>query len=119
MYQVLSIPHLKEWAFRTSLVIPLGLICGCIAENYSIKNSIIAHAAFNSVNILNSIIPGIYSLLLLISSIYLVFYLIRNKKKFIFDKTKYDNFFMKKALISLPMILFAFIWILCIISDLM
>lgn len=100
------------------LVIPLGLICGYIADKYSIKNSIIVHMIFNSVNIVNSIIPNTALFLLIISAIYSLFFIIKNKSNFIFSKVKCDKVLVRKTLLSIPMILFSIVWVLCIISDL-
>ena len=96
----------------------LGLFCAYLAEHYSMKNAMIAHIAFNSVNSIYSLAPSaIIPILFLTGSISLIF-IGKHRKQIRHMWVKPDRMQIRALFLNVPMILFTMIWALCLIADL-
>lgn len=98
--------------------IPLGLFCGYLAEHYSVKNAMIAHIAFNSVNTIYRLLPPALVWILFLTGIISVIIIGKHRKQIRHLFVKLDKNQIKELFRNVPMILFTILWALCMLADL-
>lgn len=103
---------------QSLFVIPLSLIFGYLAQNYSLKAAILAHMAGNSISLLYYLSPSFVTLLGISGIIAIIVILILKRKSIVnFCREKVEKGSYKKALLNLPMVLIMLTFILVLIGS--
>jgi hypothetical protein len=99
-----SVFHLEP--VQILFTLPLGVLLGYIAKNYSIKHSILTHISVNLISLIYGFNTNIVTLFAIIGVIYIIFVIILKRKQIInFILLKSEKQSYKKFFFNIPMIL--------------
>ena len=103
---------------QSLFVIPLSLLFGYLADKYSLKHSILAHIAGNSVSLIYYIFPKLITLSGLCGIVVIIIMLIIKRKSIInVFSQKTEKGMYKKAFLNVPMMLILLTFVLVFIGS--